>query len=88
MKNLSENLQVTFDTAAIDIRLKKDDESLDDPDEESIKASIDLEGREEGSYEVPVDITLPEGYELVDDVVAEINISEISDVSEVENSEE
>ena len=69
-------------------RLKKDDESLDDPDEESIKASIDLEGREEGSYEVPVDITLPEGYELVDDVVAEINISEISDVSEVENSEE
>ena len=88
VKNLSENLQVTFDTAAIDIRLKKDDESLDDPDEESIKASIDLEGREEGSYEVPVDITLPEGYELVDDVVAEINISEISDVSEVENSEE
>ena len=65
-----------------------EDESLDDPDEESIKASIDLEGREEGSYEVPVDITLPEGYELVDDVVAEINISEISDVSEVENSEE
>ncbi len=91
VENLAENLQVTFDTAAINVRLKKEDESMEDPDAESIQASIDLEGREEGSYEVPVDITLPEGYELVEDVTAEINISEISEVTEVsegENSEE
>ena len=73
------------------MRLKKEDESMEDPDAESIQASIDLEDREEGSYEVPVDITLPEGYELVEDVTAEINISEISEVTEIteeENSEE
>ena len=88
VENLAKNLQVTFDIANIEIRVKKEDESLEDLNEDAVKASIDLEGMEEGSYEVPVNITLPEGYELVNDVVAGINISEISEVSGTDSSEE
>ena len=43
---------------------------------------MNLEDKEAGSYEVPVEIELPEGYELVKDEQAEIKISEISSVEE------
>ena len=32
---------------------------------------------EEGTYEVPVFIVLPEGYELVQDVTAEIEVTKV-----------
>lgn len=88
VENMGEDLQVTFDTAKIEIRVKKTDESLADLKESSIKAVIDLEGMTEGSYEIPVEVTPPEGYELVEEVNAEINISKISEISDVENSDE
>lgn len=88
VENMAKDLQVTFDTAKIDIRVKKTDENLEDLKESSIKAVINLEGKTEGSYEIPVEVTLPEGYELVEDVNAEINISKISEISNVENSDE
>lgn len=88
VENMGKDLQVTFDTAKIEIRVKKTDESLADLKESTIKAVIDLEGKTEGSYEIPVEITLPKGYELVEEVNAEINISKISEILDVENSDE
>lgn len=88
VENMGKDLQVTFDTAKIEIRVKKTDEALDDLDEDMIEAAIDLDGKTEGSYEVPVSITLPKGYELVDDVIAEINILKISEISSGEKSDE
>ena len=35
---------------------------------------------EEGSYEVPIKISLPEGHKLLEDVTAEIKISKVSNV--------
>lgn len=88
VENMGKDLQVTFDTAKIETRVKKTDEALDDLDEDMIEAAIDLDGKTEGSYEVPVSITLPKGYELVDDVIAEINILKISEISSGEKSDE
>ena len=38
--------------------------------------SIDTSGyTAEGEYNVPVDVTLPEGYELVDDVTVKVTLT-------------
>jgi YbbR domain-containing protein len=78
VENVEEDLQVTFDTDKIEIRIQENGASLDELNEEEIKASIDLNGKKEGSYEIPVNIELPDGYVLVDDVVTEVKISAVS----------
>lgn len=76
VKNKPDDLQVTFETAQIEIRIKSDTEDLDDLNTETdIKASIDLKGKEEGNYKVPVTLSLPDGYETVEDVSTEVVIS-------------
>ena len=37
---------------------------------------------EEGTYEVPVDIELPEGYKLIGRVTTEVTVSKVSTVEE------
>ena len=76
VKNKPDDLQVTFVTAQIAIRIKSDSKDLDDLDvTKDIKASIDLEDKEEGNYEVPVTVSLPDGYEIVENVSTEVVIS-------------
>lgn len=78
VENAPESMQVAFDTAKIEIRIKKTEEDLSDLKESDIKASIDLKDKTEGSFEVPVKIEIPEGYELVDEVTIGVEISPIS----------
>lgn len=76
VKNKPDDLQVTFETAQIQVRIKSDSKDMDDLDaQKDIKASIDLDGKEEGNCEVPVKIVLPDGYETVEDVTTEVVIS-------------
>ena len=75
-----------FGTDKIELRIKETENSEKELDLSQIRVSVDLEDKEEGSYELPVDVVLPEGYELVDTVTAEVIISEISTVEE--NGEE
>lgn len=78
VENAPESMQVAFDTAKIEIRIKKTEEDLSDLKESDIKASINLKDKTEGSFEVPVKIEIPEGYELVDEVTTGVEISPIS----------
>lgn len=80
--NAPDHMQVTFETAKIEIRVKETEEGLHKLKETEIKTSLDLKGKEEGSYEIPVDIELPEGYELVEGTKAEVSISKISDTEQ------
>lgn len=73
-----DGMQVSFDTANIEVRVQKTESSLDDLTEDQIKASIDLSDVKEGSHEVPVSIEIPDGYELVDDVTTGVEVSVIS----------
>ncbi len=76
VKNKPDDLQVTFETAQIELRIKSDTKDMDDLDaQKDIKLSIDLDGKKEGNYEVPVKVVLPEGYETVEDVTTEVVIS-------------
>src|SRR5699024_4375276 len=78
VENAPDTMQVAFDTAMIKRRVKKTSEDLEDLTEKEIQASIDLEDIEEGSHELPVEIRLPEGYELVDEVTTGVEVSRIS----------
>ena len=39
---------------------------------------LDVYKRQVGSYQIPVTVKLPKGFELLDDVVADVTISEVS----------
>lgn len=82
VENAPDTMQVAFDTAMIEVRVKKTSEDLEDLTEDEIQASIDLEDIEEGSHELPVEIRLPEGYELVDEVTTGVEVSRISTAEE------
>ena len=76
VKNKPDDLQVTFETAQIELRIKSDTKNMDDLDaKKDIKLSIDLDGKKEGNYEVPVKVVLPDGYETVEHVTTEVVIS-------------
>ena len=76
--DLDKNLQITFGTDKIEIRVKAVDADLDDFDLSKVEASVSLKDMGVGSYQVPVTVQLPDGYELLEDVVADVTISEIS----------
>lgn len=78
VKNLPKDLQVAFDTDKIEIRIQEDGAKIEALSEADIQASIDLSDMEEGSYEVPVEILLPDGYSLVEDVTADIRLMAVS----------
>lgn len=84
VKNKPDNLQVTFETAQIALRIKSESEDLADLNiDEDVKAEIDLKDKEAGNYKVPVKLSLPDGYEMVDDVYTEVVIlpASVSDES-------
>ena len=82
VKNKPDNMQIIFDIDKIEIRVKAVDGNLDDFDESKLDASVDLKDKEEGDYTIPVDIVLPEGYELVDEVKTEIRVSKVAEIEE------
>lgn len=79
VKNKPDNLQVTFETAQIALRIKSESEDLEDLNiNEDVKAEIDLKDKEAGNYKVPVKLSLPDGYEMVEDVYTEVVIAPAS----------
>lgn len=76
VNNKPDDLQVTFEMAQIELRIKSKNDNMDNLNiSRDVKVSIDLKDKQEGNYEVPVQVVLPEGYELVDDVTTEVVIS-------------
>ena len=79
VKNKPDNLQVTFETAQIALRIRSESEDLANLNiDEDVKAEIDLKDKEVGNYKVPVKLSLPDGYEMVEDVYTEVVISPAS----------
>ena len=74
--NLQSTYTVLYDQTQLAIRIKASDKNLAKLDTSQINASVDLNGMGVGDYEVPVKITLPDGYELVDSVKTTIHIKE------------
>lgn len=71
LKNKPEDMTLTFSPAdAVSVRIHSEDESVYSIKVSDIRCSADLSlCVNAGSYEIPVEVELPEGYELVSDVV-------------------
>ncbi len=79
IENLSKGMQAAFALEKIEIRVKaSDDEDMENFDLDKVKVSVDLEGENEGTSDFKVDVELPDGFELIDDVTAQITISEVA----------
>ncbi len=78
------------DAVSISVKTTDDTEPGDiDMTLADITAEIDLKSCEiNGSYTLPVEITLPQGYELVNDVKIVVNIEEQNNTTEVEANTE
>lgn len=75
--NSGKDLYVVYTGEEIPVYIKGTDRNLDKLDITQIEASIDLTGKDEGEYTVPVQIKLEDtdAYELVDMVMVQIRIS-------------
>ena len=82
VQNLSSNLAVSYASAEIEVRVQAAEKELEELTGSQITASIDLNGMTEGDYTVPVNISLPEGYEQVDSVQVSIQLRATPDTSQ------
>ena len=80
VKGLPDNLQLAFEVADVELKVQAEDGDLSGFNLKSISATLSMDDWEEGSYEVPIKISLPDGYKLLEDVTAEIKISKVSNV--------
>ena len=80
VKGLPDDLQMAFEVADVELKVQAEDGDLSDFKLKSVSASLSMDDWEEGSYEVPIKISLPDGYTLLEDVTAEIKVSKVSNV--------
>ena len=79
---LASDLTVAYDQSELTLRIQADDgESLSALDMTRVTARIDLAGKDVGDYTVPVSITLPQGYRLVNDVSISVHLRERASAS-------
>ena len=82
VEGLSSDLRVSYNKEKISIRVKGTEANLNALKVEDIKAVIDLTGKTAGEYTLPVTITLPEGYEQVEEVQATVQLNQAEKTSE------
>ena len=82
VQGLSSDLRVNYNKEKISIRVKGTEANLNALKVEDIKAVIDLTGKTAGEYTLPVTITLPEGYEQVEEVQATVQLNQAEKTSE------
>ena len=76
--NQGAGLTCVFSATVIDVGVKGTDEQLSALTADEIGASVDLSGLGEGTYTLPVAITLPSGYVQVSDVTINAVLSNIA----------
>ena len=65
-QNVADGLQLVYETEKVQIRIRENGAQLAQLKESDSKVSVDLSGRTEGTYLVPVKVSLPPGYDLVE----------------------
>lgn len=72
--NLTEELQTVFTDTALTVTVRGKEEDLKNVTAASIKASIDCSGLDEGTYNLPVTITLPNNITLLSEITANVQL--------------
>lgn len=82
INGLSDDTRLIFIQDTLPVRVKATDADLETLKAEDIKASVDLTDKEEAEYTLPVTITLPEGYEQVENVSITVQLAKVDKTSE------
>ena len=72
--NLTGELQTVFTDTALTVTVRGKEEDLKNVTAASIKASIDCSGLDEGTYNLPVIITLPNNITLLSEITANVQL--------------
>lgn len=72
--NLTGELQTVFTDTALTVTVRGKEEDLKNVAAASIKASIDCSGLDEGTYNLPVTITLPNNITLLSEITANVQL--------------
>ncbi len=78
-ENLDPDLTVSYDSAELPVRVQGTEQDLAELQVSQISASIDFSGWAAGDYTLPVSISLPEGYELLEKVSIYVHLREKTD---------
>jgi len=80
-KNISginlDRYKAVYETDKLTVRITGDPEALTKVNENTVKPVIDFQGVEPGTSELPVQITLPEGCTLLEDLTVSVQIMEL-----------
>lgn len=79
VENKPENMNYKFEPDKIVARIKAKEEDLDNLKTDDIQVKIDLKDAKAGENTLPVTVTLPEGYELVEDITVKVALIEASE---------
>lgn len=79
VENKPENMNYKFEPDKIVARIKAKEENLDNLKTDDIQMKIDLKDAKAGENTLPVTVTLPEGYELVEDITVKVALIEASE---------
>lgn len=79
VENKPENMNYKFEPDKIVARIKAKEEDLDNLKTDDIQMKIDLKDAKAGENTLPVTVTLPEGYELVEDITVKVALIEASE---------
>ena len=72
--NLKQGLQTVFTDTSLTVTVRGRQEELNSVSAASIKAQIDCSGLEEGTYDLPVTITLPDNITLLSEVSTSVQL--------------
>lgn len=75
ISGLGDKLKVMYNQGSVIVRVKGTESDLEELTADNIKASVDLTDKIAGEYSVPVTITLPAGYEQVENTFANIQLT-------------
>lgn len=78
---LGQDLRVGFNQDTVTVRVKANASELDALTADQIKISVDLTDKLAGEYTLPVTVTLPEGYEQVENTVTTVQLTKVENTS-------
>lgn len=78
-ENKASNLDIVFGQDTLTARIKAKGEDLDRLQTSDIQMKVDLKDVKAGEYELPVTVTLPSGYELVENMKVKVKLVEAAE---------
>lgn len=72
--NRPENMDVIFEREKISVRIKGRETDLDRLDPKDIEGKLDLKEYKAGEYEIPVEVDLPNGCQLVEEISVKVKL--------------